>query len=73
MMSLAPRGSAPDRYSIPQDQTMQKLWTFTTTKIDGSLSVNNMQITGIQLALTVEHINISHFQSMSDYKPKVWS
>lgn len=78
-MSSCPRGSGPDRSSIPRDHTMQKLLTSTTTKTDGPLPMTSMQTAGKQQALTpMKDISIIIFtvclavviaEAWSQYRP----
>uniref|UniRef100_A0A4W6G0F5 FERM domain containing 4B n=1 Tax=Lates calcarifer TaxID=8187 RepID=A0A4W6G0F5_LATCA len=49
MMSLVPRGSGPDRCSIPQDPTTQKRWTSTTTKTEGPLPMTSISGTASKM------------------------
>lgn len=57
MMSSFPRGSGPDRFSIPRDHTMQKHWTSTTATTDGPLPMTSMQTAGKHFA-PMKDINI---------------
>lgn len=76
MMTLFPRGSGPDQFSILPDHTTQTLWTSTTTKTDESLQMTSIQTAGKQLPLvpmTDIFLCLISVSQLFSWKLEAWS